>query len=248
MTEASRGDLEYHRRYFLGRGRRRRIALGITPTVSRHVTQTIDPLHLEPGARVLELGCGLGRFTEVLLDRGYRVTALDLSDYLIDRLCAALKGRGPLEAVVGSAEDVASLTPGPFDAIVGFFFLHHLTRLDQVFRGMRHVLADAGQIAFCEPNAFNPLVYVQMTITPGMSWKGEPSVSKMRPGFVFPILQQLGFADLETTRYGLFPPFVSNTALGGRLERGLEPIVPIPALSAYRVFRARWERSRAVRS
>ena len=242
MTDSPHPDLEYHRRYFLGRGRTRRIALGRTPSVDRHVTETIDPLHLGPGARVLELGCGLGRFTEVLLDRGYQVTALDLSDYLVDRLRSTLGGRGRLEAVVGNAEDVAHLTPGPFDAVVGFFFLHHLDRLDPVFGSMRQVLADGGQIAFCEPNAFNPLVYIQMTVTPGMSWKGEPSVSKMRPGAVFPILRQLGFVDLETTLYGLFPPFVSNTALGGRLERGLEPIVPIPALSPYRVFRARWPR------
>ena len=32
-----------------------------------------------PGANVLEVGCGAGRFTEVLLDRGADVTSLDLS-------------------------------------------------------------------------------------------------------------------------------------------------------------------------
>ena len=33
-----------------------------------------------PGLVVLECGCGAGRFTEVLLDRGARVTSVDLSD------------------------------------------------------------------------------------------------------------------------------------------------------------------------
>lgn len=33
-----------------------------------------------PGARVLEVGCGAGRFTEVLLDRGAHVTSIDLSE------------------------------------------------------------------------------------------------------------------------------------------------------------------------
>jgi SAM-dependent methyltransferase len=33
-----------------------------------------------PGARVLEVGCGAGRFTEVLLDRGANVTSVDLSE------------------------------------------------------------------------------------------------------------------------------------------------------------------------
>jgi SAM-dependent methyltransferase len=36
-------------------------------------------LRAHPGAEVLEAGCGAGRFTEVLLDTGARVTSVDLS-------------------------------------------------------------------------------------------------------------------------------------------------------------------------
>ena len=239
MTERPLADVDYHRRYFVGRGRTQRIALGMTPSVRRHLAATIDPLNLAPGARVLELGCGLGRFTEALLARGLRVTGLDLSDYLIDRLRASFGESNRLETVVGRAEDVVELTQGSFDAVVGFFFLHHIVDLEPVFDAMRRVLATGGRMAFCEPNAFNPLFYVQMTMTPGMSWKGEPSVSKMRPGFVFPMLQRLGFTDLDTSLYGMFPPFVSHTAIGGGIERGLERIAPLRPLSAFRILRAR---------
>jgi SAM-dependent methyltransferase len=238
-SEPPQQGIEYHRRYFLGQGRTTRIALGLTPTVRRHVAQTIDSLGLAPGARVLELGCGLGRFTEALLDRGFHVTALDLSDYLIDLLRKNFKDSPRLDAVVGRAEDVAVIAPGPYDAVVGFFFLHHIPDLEPAFRAMSRVLAPGGWLAFCEPNAFNPLFYVQMTITPGMSWKGEPSVSKMRPGFVFPILKTLGFADMATSLYGVFPPRVSNTSIGGFIERGLERL-PLPSpTSPYRILRAR---------
>ncbi len=34
-------------------------------------------------AHVLELGCGFGRMTRVLLDRGFQVTALDVSEKMI---------------------------------------------------------------------------------------------------------------------------------------------------------------------
>jgi SAM-dependent methyltransferase len=239
MTDPKLLDVDYHRRYFIGPNRATRIALGMTPSVRRHVAQTIDPLHLTPGARVLELGCGLGRFTEALLARGHLVTAMDLSDYLIDRLRASFGQEKGLETVVGRAEEVDRLTRGSFDAVVGFFFLHHIIDFRSVFEATRRVLAPGGRIAFCEPNAFNPLFYVQMTVTPGMSWKGEPSVSKMRPGFLFPMLAELGFIDIESSLYGMFPPAIANTAVGRGVERGLEAIPPLRPLSAFRIIRAR---------
>lgn len=44
-------------------------------------------------AHVLELGCGFGRMTRVLLDRGFQVTALDVSEKMI-RLAPGLRAGG----------------------------------------------------------------------------------------------------------------------------------------------------------
>ncbi len=232
-------DIVYQRRYFLGTGRTSRIRLGETRCVTRHIAKTIDPLHLPRGARVLELGCGLGRFSASLLTRGYRVTALDLSDVLVRRLRQTFDDHDNLvAAVAGDAADVAHLAPGPFDAVVGFFFLHHLATFEPVFDGIARVLAPGGQLAFCEPNAFNPLVYLQVTFTPGMSWRGEPSISKMRPSVIFPLLRERGFSQIESSRYGMLPPVIANTETGGWLERGIESLAPLRPFSAYRVFRA----------
>jgi SAM-dependent methyltransferase len=240
MTRSPSRSVEYQRHYFDGHERTPRIALGRTPAVCRHVAETIDPLGLPNGASVLEIGCGLGRFTDVLLDRGYAVTALDLSAYLTDRLRATLGRSERLTVVTGRAEDVPDLAPGPYDAVVGFFFLHHLPQLEAVFEAASRVLAPGGRLAFCEPNAFNPLVYLQVTFTPRMRWKGEPSIPKMRPAVVFPMLDRIGYREIETHRYGMLPPAVANTRLGGRAERAIEALPPIRPLSAYRVFRARW--------
>jgi SAM-dependent methyltransferase len=234
---ASEG-LEYQRGYFASAGRTRRIALGVTPCVQRHFARTIDPLGLRPGSRVLELGCGMGRFTQLLVDRGFEVTALDLSAYLVDRLRDALPGADRLSVVAGRAEDVADLAPGPFDAVVGFFFLHHLIRPDETFAAARSVLAPGGRVAFCEPNAFNPLVYLQVTFTPSMSWKGEPGIPRMRPSVVFPALERSGFGGMRTDVYGALPPVIANTAPGGLAERAIESIRPLRPLGAYRVFTA----------
>jgi SAM-dependent methyltransferase len=245
--QSSPNDIDFHRRYFVGRGRDRRIALGATRCVHRHFARTIDPLQLEPGARVLELGCGLGRFTALLLERGFHVTALDLSPDLTGRLERSLASPR-LAVATGRAEDLATLVSGPFDAVVGFFFLHHLSEPDDVLAAARSVLAPGGQIAFCEPNAFNPLVYVQVAITPGMSFKGEPGIPRMRPSVVFPILRRLGFEAIRTELYGALPPFVANTAPGAVAERAIELIRPLRSISAYRVFAARVPPARAAGS
>ncbi|MEU7643908.1 class I SAM-dependent methyltransferase [Streptomyces huasconensis] len=56
-----------------------------------------------PGAHILELGCGAGRVTRPLLERGFRVTAVDESAEMLERV-AALDGgvrtvRSPIEAL-----------------------------------------------------------------------------------------------------------------------------------------------------
>lgn len=83
--------------------------------------QLVDALALNPGDRVLELGCGTGQVTERLLAAGARVVA-------VDALPAMLEGarrRAPeAEYVVGDVFD--DLPAGPFDAVVLSFVLHNL--------------------------------------------------------------------------------------------------------------------------
>ena len=49
--------------------------------------QTLEKyLHLASGKYALDIACGLGRNTRYLLDRGYCVDAVDISDYALARL------------------------------------------------------------------------------------------------------------------------------------------------------------------
>lgn len=232
-------DRDYQKQYFSGRGRTRRIDPALTPCVRRHFASTIGPLGLRAGDRVLELGCGVGRFTRLLLAGGFEVTAVDLSADLVERLRAELGAPERLRVLACAAEDLGDRLSGPFDAAVGFFFLHHLDGFDAVFRGLRGLLAERGKLAFCEPNAFNPLVYLQVTFTPGMSWRGEPGVPRMRRGAVFPALRRHGFVDLRSELYGALPPVMANTRLGAAVERGIERLRPLRPLLAHRTFTAR---------
>ncbi|MFL6110434.1 MAG: class I SAM-dependent methyltransferase [Catenulispora sp.] len=49
------------------------------------------------GARLLELGCGVGRVTHPLLERGFEVTAVDESPEMLERVRGARTVCGPIE-------------------------------------------------------------------------------------------------------------------------------------------------------
>ena len=74
---------------------------------------------------------------------------------------------------------------GRFDAVVGFFTLHHLHDLGGCLRAMRDLARPGGRIVFLEPNPLNPLYYIQMLVVPGMSWSGDKGILNMRERDVF---------------------------------------------------------------
>lgn len=187
---------------------------------------------------MLELGCGLGRFTGPMLELGLEVTATDISPELVRSLAERLGGRPGLTVVAAPAEELGDQVEGGFDAVVGFFFLHHLRRLEPVLGVCRRLLRPGGRLAFCEPNGLNPLYYLQVTLTPGMSWRGEPGVPKMRPRVVLPALQAAGFERTAHSSYGFLPPRLAMTRPGRRIERVLETSQALRGLRAYRVFAA----------
>ena len=95
---------------------------------------------LVPAGDVLDLGCGSGGLTALLLRRGLRVTSQDPSDEM-RRLCRArLSEQGlPADGVVsGTATDIES---GRFDAIVNLDVIEHIeddrAAVAAMYRGLR---------------------------------------------------------------------------------------------------------------
>ncbi|MFF1446789.1 class I SAM-dependent methyltransferase [Streptomyces sp. NPDC058274] len=62
------------------------------------------------GARILELGSGVGRITHPLLERGFTVTAVDESAEMLERISGARTIRSPIEDLdLGETFDVVML-------------------------------------------------------------------------------------------------------------------------------------------
>jgi SAM-dependent methyltransferase len=211
------------------------------PTGAPYVLRQVDRLAkiaaLDQAQEILEVGCGMGRYSLPLLERGYELTCLDLSPVLLERLQAAAKQQ-PKRVIACDLAEVSAHTAARFDRAIGFFTLHHMHDLGLIFRALAKVLKPGAIVAFCEPVAYNPLYYVQIALTPRMTWKGDGGVVRMRPGVVLPALRQAGFGETRATPFGFFPPFVTNRRWGAAAESLMERARVFAPLHAFQIFSA----------
>lgn len=102
---------------------------------------------MPPGARVLELGCGQGYGTQLILNRfpDAHVDAIDLDPAMVARTRRRLAAHtGRVRIAEGSATDLQAALDaedGSYDAVFEFAIIHHVpqwrTALDEVARVLR---------------------------------------------------------------------------------------------------------------
>jgi SAM-dependent methyltransferase len=114
-----------------------------------------------PGRRVLDLGCGTGDLTLMLLGLGAQVTALDLSPAMVALARKRAELFGPASAAqwVAAPVEASGLPSGRFDVVLGRFILHHLD-LERAAREISRLLAPGGRAVFLENSGRNPLLMV----------------------------------------------------------------------------------------
>lgn len=85
--------------------------------------------YLPPEGSILEIGAATGKYTLELAKRGYTVTAVDLSEKLIDRCRQQIADEGLLnqvELVVADARDLSAVGKRRFDVVLLMGPLYHL--------------------------------------------------------------------------------------------------------------------------
>jgi SAM-dependent methyltransferase len=94
-----------------------------TPNYSEWIYSVMRP-HL--GSRILEVGCGIGNFTPLLLRENRAVMAIDIEPRLIETLRAKLGSRSGLTVRQATIQSLVAELAGSFDSVVSSNVLEHI--------------------------------------------------------------------------------------------------------------------------
>jgi trans-aconitate methyltransferase len=111
----------------------------VTATPEQALIELLAP---QPGERVLDAGCGLGRWTAELAAIGARVTGIDIHPPLLEQARITCP-----QAEFHSADLLKWRPAEPFDAIYAFATLHWILPPDAAARALHRMLKPAGRLA-----------------------------------------------------------------------------------------------------
>ena len=97
------------------------------------------------GKRILDAGCGGGRWSYAFSRMGARVTAVDFSEAALERTRAACDGIGEIEAIRANLLDLpAELLERRFDMVFCFGVLHHTGDTFAALRNVGRLVSEHG--------------------------------------------------------------------------------------------------------
>jgi SAM-dependent methyltransferase len=133
-----------------------RHADGIDRMLAALTQAAFDALSLQPGERVLDIGCGGGATTLKAADlvgaRG-RAVGIDISRPLLDLARERSLGRGNVEFVEADAGAVA-IPGGPFDATFSRFGVMFFEEPTAAFANIRSAMTASGRLVFASWRPF----------------------------------------------------------------------------------------------
>lgn len=128
---------------------------------------------LDPGAKILEVGCGGGHAAAVLARLGFVVTATDISPVAIE---VAKKNYPHIDFAVADAIDL-KYQDGSFDAIVAVEFIEHLEAPERLIGEADRLLGPRGLFFIKTPNRLLHDLYYRKTANVSV-W--HPSVMSVK--------------------------------------------------------------------
>jgi len=166
---------------------------------------------LKPQSRLLECGAGTGLYTIRLLEKGFTVLSVDLSNRSLTQLKTLAHERhltSQLTTWQGEFLEFVSTTQEMFDAIVFIKVLHHFSSIQHIGSALEAAytrLTPAGRLIGFEPNGDSILWKPWLQMQGKAVWENEQHVMLMRRTLLERIFVNLPQADYKFAHHYVIP-------------------------------------------
>jgi SAM-dependent methyltransferase len=181
----------------------------------------------DPEATILDFGAGTGRLTIPLLQRGFSVLSVDISDQSLKKLTTLAHSNGFTRLETTDALP----TDRRFKTIVGADILHHVD-LDEQLPKIHQALEPGGKAIFTEPGGLHPFWYVFITVI--SDWRIEKNIPRCNFFNLRAKFRKYGFRDIRITGLGILPRPLANWSLKACSTNDLWGNIPLIRPFAYR--------------
>lgn len=191
---------------------------------------------IEPGSKVLDVGCGTGVVASKLVDEGFDVTGVDPSDGMLEHL---RRSDPRVTAVQGSGTELP-FEDGTFDLTMCVAVMHHIAQPQAVHDSlveMARVTRPGGLVLVWDHNPRNPYWKNLMARVP----QDDGSERLIPEVEIVSGLTDGGAVLLSSSQLGFVPDFVPPSMLGlnAKVERVVERTPGLNRLCAHNVVVAR---------
>lgn len=131
----------------------------------QHVTTTMNAAS---NATILDAGCGSGRHSMRLAKKGFSVTGIDFSDFILRAAEKAVLDLGLDHRITFKKEDILNLSfpDEAFDHVLCWGVLMHIPAIEAAVAELSRVLKKGGSITISEVNASSAEVLTQQLLRP----------------------------------------------------------------------------------
>jgi 2-polyprenyl-3-methyl-5-hydroxy-6-metoxy-1,4-benzoquinol methylase len=212
-----------------------------------HLTQHLalaPHLRVAPGTEVLDIGCGIGRWSRLLAHRGAKVVGIDIAPSMIEEARRRTDAAAPAQAIEYRVDDVRTMALNrTFDLVLAVTVLQHILDDDEFASAAANVarhLAPGGRAVLLEaapsrPNATcDTAVFRARTAAEYLAAFAAAGLRPVRITGVDPAPFKLRVLP----HYRKLPPAIANTAMFAATALSL----PVDALFGRRLGDASWHK------